>query len=226
MNNLNLKNSTVLTKWSSRLLVGFSLAMAMTSVSAAVIETESNDTFATADFADPGLNSGVIGDLSAVSNDVDIWKFDLTAGAGFGVSISDGAGTDFNGFEPVIVLFKENAGLYRPVAGNDPFAFGTSFGFTPWESGTYFLTVSAFGNSPQDTFGNNQSDSQFWTDQVIAGTTFGGFEGSSFASFDYNLSLNGSVATSAVPVPAAVWLFASGLGLMFGFARKRTQDKV
>lgn len=227
MNNLNLKNRTVLSKWCSRLLLGLGLAVAMTTASAAVIESESNDTFATADFADPGINSGVIGDLSVVSNDVDIWKFDLTAGAGFGVSISDGVGMDFNGFDPLIVLYMEDAGDYYAVAGNDPFAFSTSFSFTAWESGTYFLTVSAFGNSPEDEFGNNGYDSQFWTNELFGlGTPFSVFEGGSFASFDYNLSLNGTVATSPVPVPAAVWLFTSGLGILFGFARRRTQDKV
>jgi hypothetical protein len=231
MNNVILKNSTVLSKWSSRFLLGMGLVTAMTTASAAVIESESNGTFATADFADPGLNSGVIGDLSAASSDVDIWKFDLTAGAGFGVSISNGPGVDFSGFDPIIVLFKEDAGSYRPVAANDPFAFSTSFGFTPWESGTYFLTVSGFQNSPQDAFGNNQFDSQFWTDQSITGTTFSLFQSEvpgqqgSFVSFDYNLSLNGTVATSPVPVPAAAWLFASGLFGLVGMSRRK-QNKV
>ena len=223
MNNLNLKNSTVLSKWGSHFLIGLGLAAVMTTTSAAVIESESNDTFATADFADPGLNSGVIGDLSAASNDADIWKFDLTTGAGFGATISNGAGADFNGFDPIIVLYMENAGDYYAVAGNNPDAFGTSLSFTAWESGTYFLTVSAFGNSPEDAFGNNGHDSAFWSDEFFGfGTSFNDFEGGSFSSFDYDLSLNGTVATTVVPVPAAVWLFASGLfGLVAASRRSR-----
>ena len=221
MNNLNLKNSAVVSKWSSCFLLGLGLITAMSTASAAVIETESNDTFATANFADPGLNSGVIGDLSAPSNDVDIWKFDLTAGAGFGVGITNGTGTDYNAFDPLIVLYMENGGNYYAVAGNDPFAFGTSFSFTAWESGTYFLTVSAFANSPEDAWGNNGYDSQFWTDELFGlGTSFSGFEGGSFVSFDYDLSLNGTVATSPIPVPAAAWLFASGLIALVAASRR------
>ncbi|PCJ85930.1 MAG: hypothetical protein COA54_09965 [Thiotrichaceae bacterium] len=228
MNNLNLKNSCVLSnalsKWSSRFFLGFGLVTAMTTASAAVIESEFNGTFATADFADPGLNSGIIGDLSAASNDVDIWKFDLTAGAGFGASITNGSATDFGGvfdINPIIVLYMENAGNYYAVAGNNPDAFSSSFGFTAWESGTYFLTVSADFNSPEDAFGNNGFDSQFWTSQFFGlSTPFSGFEGNSFTSFDYNLTLTGAVTTSVVPVPAAAWLFASGLLGLLGFARR------
>jgi len=223
MNNLNFKINSVASKWSVSFLLGLGLVAATTTASAVVIESESNDIFATADFADPGLNSGVIGDLSAASNDVDIWKFDLTAGAGFGASISDGLGTNFNDFNPLIVLYMENGGNYYAVAGNNPDAFGTSFAFTAWESGTYFLTVSAFANSPEDAFGNNGYDSQFWTDETFGfGTPFNGFEGGSFTSFDYDLSLNGTVSTTVVPVPAAAWLFASGLfGLVAASRRSR-----
>lgn len=220
MNNVNFKIKSL----SAALLLGLGLAAVSTS-SFAAIESEANGTFANSDFGNPGSNSGVIGDLSAASNDVDIWRFDLTAGAGFGASISDGAGADFNGFDPLIVLYMENGGNYYAVAGNDPFAFTTSFGFTAWESGTYFLTVSAFGNSPEDAFGNNGYDSQFWSDENFGlGTPFSGFEGGSFASFDYNLSLNGTVATTVVPVPAAVWLFGSGLIGLVGAARRSRRN--
>ena len=37
----------------------------------------------------------------------------------------------------------------------------------------------------------------------------------------YVMQLSGYVTTSAVPVPAALWLFGSGLLLMAGFIRKR-----
>jgi len=229
MNNVNFKINNELgrlslARISKGLFLGFGLAVASTTASAA-IESEFNDTFLTSDFGNPGVNTGVIGDLESASNDVDIWRFDLTAGAGFGASISNGLSADFNGFDPLIVLYMENAGSYYAVAGNDPFAFGTSLSFTAWESGTYFLTVSGFGNSPEDAFGNNGYDSQFWSDEFFGlGTPFDSFEGGSFASFDYNLSLNGTVATSAVPVPAAAWLFGSGLLGLVGVARRSRRN--
>ena len=193
----------------------------------ATTETEPNDTFATADAAGPGVFTGMIGDLSSVSNDVDVWSFDLTAGAGMGVSISNQPLQDYNDFDPLIVLFMQDNGNYYPVAANDPWTFSTSFGFTPWQSGTYFLTVSAFGNSPQDAFGNNQYDSQFWTDDYYGlGTPFFTFEGQSFTSFDYQLSFTGTVAPP-VPLPAAFWLFGSGLaGLLAVSVRKKRSTSV
>ena len=203
-------------------LLGASL-IGSAAVSHAAVETEVNDLFALSDAAGPGQYQGIIGDLTAVSNDVDIWSFDLTANAGMGVSISNGAQTDYNGFDPLIVLFMQDSGNYYPVAANDPWSYGTSFSFTPWQSGTYFLTVSAFGNSPQDAFGNNQYDPQFWTDDYYGlGTSFSRFEGQSFTSFDYELSFNGTVAApSPIPLPAAAWLFGSGVLGLLGLARRR-----
>ena len=216
MNNLNLK------KYAVRFILGLGIATASMTASAVVIESEFNDTFEFADFAAPGSNTGVIGDLSAASNDVDIWRFDLTAGGFFNAGISNGTGLDFNLFNPLLVLYMENAGSYYAVAGNDtaPGASNTNFSFTAWESGTYFLTISAFANSPEDAFGNNGFDSQFWTVENGFGTSFSSFEDGGFSSFDYALSLNGTVATTAVPVPAAAWLFASGLFGLVSVARR------
>ena len=216
MNNLNLN------KWTSRFLLGLGLVTVSITATAAVIESEPNNSFDFADFGAPGLNTGVIGDLSAASNDVDIWKFDLTAGAFFSANISNGLGADFNLFNPLMTLYMKNGGNYYAVSGaiNNP-GSSSNFGFTAWESGTYFLTVSAFANSPEDAFGNNGYDSSFWSQNGSLGTAFSQFEGGSFSSFDYNLSLNGTIATSPVPVPAAAWLFASGLFGLVGLSRRK-----
>ena len=223
MNNMTTRKGRLLTNSLGGLL-GASL-LGSAAMSHAAVETEVNDLFALADAAGPGFYEGIIGDLTAVSNDVDIWSFDLTANAGMGVSISNGAQTDYNGFDPLIVLFMQDGGNYYPVAANDPWSFGTSFSFTPWQSGSYFLTVSAFGNSPQDFFNNNQYDSQFWSDNYFGlGTAFDHFEGQSSSSFDYQLSFNGTVAApSPIPLPAAVWLFGSGVLGLLGFARRRNR---
>ncbi len=221
MYNVNSKTNHISDKRLINYLLGLCL-ISSNAVAFASIETEFNDNFLAADAATPGINSGInsgiIGDLTSASNDVDIWRFNLTAGSGIGASISDGPGTDYNSFDPIIILFMEEAGDYYPVAANDPFSFSTSFGFTPWQSGTYYLTVSSFQNSPQDAFNNNQFDSQFWTDSVSFGTAFDHYQGNSFNSFDYSLNLTGAVST--VPVPAAVWLFTSGLLGLVGMARR------
>ena len=55
--------------------------------------------------------------------------------------------------------------------------------------------------------GTNFSMNRFYSDGFIDG-------------FNYEIIINGSV--SAVPVPAAVWLFGSGLLGLIGIARKKT----
>jgi len=59
--------------------------------------------------------------------------------------------------------------------------------------------------------GTNFSMNRFYSDSFIDG-------------FNYEITINGSV--SAVPVPAAVWLFGSGLIGLFGISRRKqmTQD--
>ena len=108
-------------------------------------------------------------------------------------------------------------GLYYGVAATDPFAFGTTIGFTPWATGTYFLTVSSHFNQAEDTFGNFITTAGFTSTEHILGTSFGEFHGNSFTSFSYEVT-----AAGVVPVPAAVWLFGSGLLALMGVARRRS----
>ncbi len=61
--------------------------------------------------------------------------------------------------------------------------------------------------------GNGDSYALYYTATVPAG------EPNGYAGFTYELSLNGAV--SAVPVPAAVWLFGSGLLGLIGIARRK-----
>ncbi|PCJ85928.1 MAG: hypothetical protein COA54_09955 [Thiotrichaceae bacterium] len=191
------------------------IAMCASVAQAAIIETEGNDTFATANAgAIPETLTGSIGDASAVSNDVDIWSFNLNAGQFFGANISyTGLYNEFD-VNPIMTLFMENGGSYFAVASTDPDSFGTSLSFTTWASGNYFLSISADFNNAEDAFGNNQSDSSFFTTEDILGTAFNNFNGGSFTSFDYQVGV--------VPVPAAVWLFGSGLLGLVGVARRRS----
>lgn len=44
------------------------------------------------------------------------------------------------------------------------------------------------------------------------------------SSVDYNLHLEGTISPSLVPVPAAVWLFGSGLLSLIGFTRRKKMN--
>jgi hypothetical protein len=196
---------------------GSVVAMSASMAQAAIVETEGNDTFATANAGGNTTLIGNIGDASAVSQDVDIWSFQLAAGQAFTSSITHN-GPYYNEFDvnPVMTLYWDNGGNYYPVASTDPQVFGTSINFTPWASGDYFVAVSADFNQGVDAYGNFQTDYSFLTDENILGTSFDHFNNKSFTAFGYEV-----VATGAVPVPAAVWLFGSGLLGLIGVARRR-----
>lgn len=229
-----MKNNSVTTKHWLGIAAGSVIAMSAVTVQAATLtEVESNDTFATANAGGAGSNTlvgsiGGIVDLGAAGNaavnlnDVDIWAFELQAGQAFTSSITyNGLYNPFD-VQPVTTLYWENAGSYYPVATTDPQAFASSFSFTPWASGSYFLAVTSDFNQGRDAFGNFQSDASFLTqvfnDHLIIGTPFSHFHGMSFTTFDYEIQTVG-----AVPVPAAVWLFGSGLLGLIGVARRRAK---
>ncbi len=224
------KKSVIAKRWLG-IAAGSVMAMSASVAQAAIAEVEGNDTFATANVGGNTTLTGTVGNAAQLSQDanlqdVDIWSFDLLAGQTFSSAISyDGL---FNAFDanPVMTLFWDNGTNFFPVAATDPQSFGTSINFTPWASGEYFLAVTADFNQGVDAFGNFQSDFQFLTyifdendlNTVVIGTPFDHFHGMSFTSFDYVVTASGA---SVVPVPAAVWLFGSGLLGLVGVARRR-----
>ncbi len=216
------KKSIIAKRWLGT-AAGSVIAMSASVAQAAVIEIEGNDTFATANAGGTNTVSGTVGDGTAASvNDVDIFSFNLVAGQAFSSNITFTG--IFNPFDtrPVTTLYwdKDDAGSYFPVATTDPFAgAGTSFNFTPWATGNYFLAVTGDANQGVDAFGNRQSSAAFLTSEFVLGTSFAEFDNGSFTSFSYEVSTLG-----AVPVPAAVWLFGSGLLGLVGVARRRNQS--
>jgi hypothetical protein len=198
--------------------LGSAMAMSASVAQAAfVFESEINDTFATADAFNPNTQQpwGVIGSSAAApSNDVDIWSFNLTGGSTFSADITTEALYNAADVNPIMTVYWENAGSYYPVATTDPDMFGTNLSFTAWATGNYFLTISADFNMGVDAFGNFATTDGFLTTESVLGTAWDHFNGGSFTSFKYDVN------ASVVPVPAAAWLFGSGLLGLVGVARR------
>lgn len=62
-----------------------------------------------------------------------------------------------------------------------------------------------------------------WTGTLVSAGNIGTAWGSSFQNTQYSEVYNVNITANAVPVPAAVWLFGSGLLGLVGVARRRKQ---
>ncbi len=116
------------------------------------------------------------------------------------------------------------AGDYSSISSSSELKLGFSFGATfLYDTNTHNVTLTAGVRDPV-TFE--------LVDQIYTGSNFSidllnldpnGFNGftntTSFTVDTLNINVTG---VSAVPVPAAVWLFGSGLIGLFGFARKKS----
>lgn len=92
-------------------------------------------------------------------------------------------------------------------------------------------TITAYHNSNYYLFSNLRTDKYYWSGTVLASdptrqwsfTFYDGYQypyWPSSTATDYVLAVHdGDVA--AVPIPAAIWLFGSGLAGLFGFTRRR-----
>lgn len=177
---------------------------------ATVMEMENNGTFATANATLSGTHE-YHGDISP-AQDVDIWAFGLSAGTTFSVNSLTMYGVYTGVFDINLVLFNSIGQSVASNSGNLNNAVSDLFSYDVVSSGTYYLTVSAYQNVPLDAFGNDLGTSDgSWYE----GTTFDQWSNQSFGSGHYGLEV------SAVPVPAAAWLFGSGLIGLVSAARRR-----
>ena len=102
-----------------------------------------------------------------------------------------------------------------PGSGNyDQWTTGTSTNRSQGFSGPFTLTGSAL----QD------AGAGVWTGTLVSagiiGSAWGDFDGTQYSEV---FNVNVTAASSPVPVPAAVWLFGSGLMGLVGVARRRKQ---
>jgi hypothetical protein len=101
---------------------------------------------------------------------------------------------------------------------------GVGFGLVEFDTPLESIRIYNEANILTATFNNQLSDMfSFWGIVANAGEKIGRIEldGNFFAIQDIYFAEN---SVSAVPVPAAVWLFGSGLLGLMGFNRKRTQS--
>lgn len=139
-------------------------------------------------------------------------------------SFQDGAN-----FDPITALWNQATGELidenddNSEIAQDQTRYDSGLAFFSLPAGDYFFTVAAFSNWAQ---GNNISDGFLFDgetpialadwDQPANFQNMGAF-------WRVNLTYDDKVVINEVPVPAAVWLFGSGLMVLLGFNRKRPQ---
>lgn len=96
--------------------------------------------------------------------------------------------------------------------------------FEPWTTGTS-TSLKKLGTLPpaQSSTGSILVDngSGGWDGTLVSTGNVGNAWGSGFTGIIYNEEFNVTVTPNAIPVPAAVWLFGSGLVGLVGVARRR-----
>ncbi len=173
----------------------------------AVMEMENNDTFATANAGGTGTFE-LHGDISP-AQDKDVWSFGLAAGSTFSVNSLVMYSVYSGVFDINLVLFNSAGQSVASNNGDLNNEVNDLFSYAVANTGTYYLTVSAYQNAPLDAFGNNLG-----IDSWYEGTTFDHWSNQSFGSGHYGLSI------TAVPEADTYAMMLAGLGLI-GFAARR-----
>jgi hypothetical protein len=177
----------------------------------AVVETENNDTFATANAG----GNGTLEILGAISpaQDKDIWSFGLNAGSTFSVNSLTSYSVISGVFDINLVLFNSAGQSVASNNGDLNDEVADLFSYNVANTGTYYLTVSAYQNAPVDFIGNNLGNEAWYE-----GTTFVGWSGQSFGSGNYGLNI------TAVPEASTYGMMLAGLGLVGAMVRRRGQN--
>jgi hypothetical protein len=152
--------------------------------------------------------SGTLIDLGAAApvDDVDLYKILITDPAAFSVMVA----ASLSGNNDAMLHLFDSAGVQVLV---DDDGSGTLLPqFNPGDlsgpAGEYFLAFNLFLTNPEDVVSNPPTLDDGWFRDPIP-----------FQTGPYTLNLTG--VSTAVPVPAAVWLFGSGLLGLVGMARRK-----
>ena len=201
--------------------IGATLAMAIMSANVSAAIVTSGEIFNI-----DGDGDGSVDDLL-----IQTISFDVTAGTSLLIDslVWESTGVDLNGdgeitgFDNYMLLFQGGT----QITGNDDAALGADGSVHNYDSqiawtfataGTYSVSVGQLSYSLSDALLGYQVNRSY-ADYTNTGKTHG----------DWQLTFNvqaGSLSNvtngvSAVPVPAAVWLFGSGLIGLIGVARRK-----
>ena len=156
---------------------------------------------------------GVVGADSLGDEDAFAFYSDGTITANLSV-VGSALGAPAN---PLLALFKQIGSVWTKQKSN-VVNVNTDLAFSG-TAGNYILLVSQFGNAARNGAGQALSPDTFdgtgvWVD--MQNTT------GALSAWSYSIAATGiNTNASAVPVPAAVWLFGSGLMGLVGVARRR-----
>ena len=146
--------------------------------------------------------------------DTTIVQLTASLPTGFELLTSGDPIPDFNNINQPGVL------IFNPDAGVIDFSGFVGFGLFDQPTGADFifasLTFTAL-NPPSDVVALIQGAGGVWQNGDLLATDYDGISNSTVT---YG---NATITVSAVPVPAAVWLFGSGLIGLVGIARRKTQ---
>lgn len=229
------------------------MAALSTGQAKAITFTETDDageTISTAEIIPAGTQ--ILESISGmVSGDADLFQLFLTGGQAFSattinletlieVPIDDLLGTPSELLaDPQLFLFDSSG---KGVYGNDD-SFGSpqatlpSGGFSPTESGLYYLAISSSGYNPVSAggriFSDELSDGVFTPTGSGGASSLSGFEGSSPSSWRYTIALTGAQAGAAtgaerVPEPSSMLsiLALGALGTVHHLKNKKNKKKV
>ena len=161
--------------------------------------------------------SGVTSTQAALVNFEITGTIDWAAGGNsFGVSLNDTITA--SGVFDDAVLSAGTGEVDFTVSGND---------MTIDVNGTIFTdSMDVFGGALMYLDNGALDDLQYGTEESIPDNDFNSFytdfSGGPYGAATFTGIWSTTVTTSAVPVPAAVWLFGSGLLGLIGFARRKS----
>ncbi|QDU58097.1 hypothetical protein [Aeoliella mucimassa] len=186
-------------------LASMLLVFGATAAQAAIIETESNNTLATADVIDLAGATADAGVVNLTAGDVDVFSIDLEVGDFLGVN-TYGVGSVPPGDSPntVVGLF-DSAGELLLLDDDGGQALGSNFTYLSSTADSFYIAVTGYPDGQA----------------APLGSTFGAagvFDGSHTAAGPYLFTV--SVLPQQVPEPASCLLVAGGLLALLAY-RKR-----
>ena len=186
-------------------LASLCLVWGATVAQAAIIETEPNNTLATADPILLGSMTADAGVPSLKAGDVDVFSIALNAGDFLSVNTSGIASIPPGNLPNTVAGLIDSSGVVILIDDDGGQNLGSNFSYMTPTTGTYYIAVTGYPDAAS----------------AMAGSTFGSagvFDGAHTAKGPYLFTV--SVLQTAVPEPSSMLLLAGGI-LAAAFCCKR-----